>query len=362
MPESQRSLILTIFAVLLATALFLFYVWRDAARPASPVAEKADETTRSLTEFAPLPSPSRPGGLLDRSQAAPGFEPSSSKGSFYSSLAPPEASLSGEETVPDFLGVLFKTFQDAFVSPAPGPPLPSPPPSQITVTPQELFEFGYPPDYLQILRDFNQLMIDSGFLKAGEKYPLSSLEEVNLFQDKIAEFLMSLEVFADEEGVIPAPYTAEDAESFRKAYRETLPELWEKELRAEKMGGTSLFWPSKFLYAYEAASARSKSSAVLAVLKGNLISVAEASHVMSPQCYREGSPNLQRGSQRRPLEECCNCGYRLVCSRRRCFYVREEDCGHSGERCTIQTGCLNYSCPGLPAIWDPDSGICGCHI
>lgn len=79
-----------------------------------------------------------------------------------------------------------------------------------------------------------------------------------------------------------------------------------------------------------------------------------ASYSVSPDCYRDGSDGATGDNFK---TDCCNCGYlprKGDCDR----YT--SDCGDPSQ-CCINLGCLNdKKCQGKPAIWDPESGECGC--
>ena len=291
--------------------------------------------------------------------------------SFFGSVAGGETEVVLDEPSADPFQAFFDTLRAIASSRAPilggisfsPQPTASPAPKnggEAKITEKELFEFGYPPDYLKILADFNKFMIQEGFLGQNETFTLDSFDSANKLQDKIREFLTKLDTGDSNGDSVPNPYTAESAEKFKKIYRETLPKLWREELTRKKSGLKSAP-PFNFLALYQKELARQKSEKISALWFGELFKIvnkAQANHTMAPQCYREGSPNSIRGSQRTPAEQCCNCGYALW--RRR--WWRVEDCGHAGENCNIQVGCLNYACPNLPAIWDPDSRICGCFL
>lgn len=201
------------------------------------------------------------------------------------------------------------------------------PSAGVTVTPQEVFAYGYPDDYLNILRELNQDMIDGGFLSPGEIYPLSSMEEVIRFQDKFADYLDA-----------NSDLSSQDIEAYRKAYREVLPKMWAEELRAKKAAQQTSFLLLKLWFHYRSAIVKYKINSVFAYMKENFL--VNAVYAQG-ECYREGAPNTIVGSQR--AAPCCNCSIRI-----------------GGRRFPI--GCLNRICAGQPAIWDPTTMICGCNI
>ena len=359
---NERKLIILAVALFAAFGLIFFYFsWRglenEPILPSHGGVEIGAQTNLgqapqgSSIDSGPLVTTppsffgSVAGGEMERVSDEPSADPFQA---FFDTLKTISSS-----RVPAFGGILFSP-QPA-VSQAPKES------AVAEITEKELFEFGYTPDYLRILADFNKLMIQEGFSGQNEIFKLDSFDSVNKLQDKIGEFLTTLDTGDVNGDSVPNTYTAESAARFKKMYRETLPKLWKEELMRKKFGLESAR-PFNFLALYQTELARQKSEKISAFWFSELFKIineVQASHTMSPQCYREGGPpNSKRGSQRTPAEQCCNCGY--VVWRRR--WYRVEDCGHNGENCSIQVGCLNYACPNLPAIWDPESGICGCFL
>src|SRR3990167_5491604 len=226
---------------------------------------------------------------------------------------------------------------------------PSTSPQSATVTEQEIFTFGYTEDYKSVLREINQGMIDIGFLKSNEIYKLDTMADTIALQDKYADYLEYLMIGIEGDGL-----TKDDIDKYRVSYRVILPKLWKEELIAVKSisKNSSIFEKIYFTYRQKTAYQKASSKLSLSQIREIFIKTAEAAYSINP-CYREGAPNLIRGSQR--SAPCCNCG--ITGSRCRTFV---NDCGNGGCRC-VNLGCLNRACPGLPAIWDPQTGICGCY-
>ncbi|MBI4119443.1 MAG: hypothetical protein HY456_01180 [Parcubacteria group bacterium] len=197
--------------------------------------------------------------------------------------------------------------------------------SAVVVTEQELFAYAYPPDYRQLLGEFNEEMIADGFLKSGEIYPMDSMQDMVAFQDKFADYLAA-----------NSDLSSQEIEAYRKAYREVLPKMWADELRAKKAAQQTSFLPLKLWFHYREAVVKYKINSVFAYMKENFL--VNAAYAQS-ECYREGAPNGVVGSQR--SAPCCDC------------VVGKKH---------IPVGCLNKVCAGQPAIWDPDTKICGCNI
>src|SRR3989344_1118292 len=226
---------------------------------------------------------------------------------------------------------------------------PSTSPQSATVTEQEIFTFGYTEDYKSVLREINQGMIDIGFLKSNEIYKLDTMADTIALQDKYADYLEYLMIGIEGDGL-----TKDDIDKYRVSYRVILPKLWKEELIAVKSisKNSSIFEKIYFTYRQKTAYQKASSELSLSQIREIFIKTAEAAYSINP-CYREGTPNLIRGSQR--SAPCCNCG--ITGSRCRSFV---NDCGNGGCRC-VNLGCLNRACPGLTAIWDPQTGICGCY-
>src|SRR3989338_6954122 len=92
----------------------------------------------------------------------------------------------------------------------------------------------------------------------------------------------------------------------------------------------------------------------------------DAKWVRSPDCYKDDDPSFKPlGMNTRVF--CCNCGIQFVPVGNSCVPVFKDDCGEKmsicgpGCRPGIPLGCLNKICKNYPnAIWDPDTGLCGC--
>jgi len=188
-------------------------------------------------------------------------------------------------------------------------------------------------------------LIEAGSLPSSAAFSVANMAEAIKIQDLFADHLEQREIFSKKE-----------VDLYRGTYRELLPKLWAQELQAKKAGAQSSFLPARIWYAWKEKTIHEQSAQVSSVfekIKNFLATPAYAAYSISP-CYREGTPNLVRGSQR--SAPCCNCGLR--CTSNGCIFV--NDCGESGSSCTIQLGCLNLACPNLPAIWD--GRICACYI
>lgn len=232
------------------------------------------------------------------------------------------------------------------------------PTAAATVTEQEIFNFGYPEDYKSVLREINKGMIDIGFLKAGEIYKLDTMADAITLQDKFADWLENLS--SQSVSIGGGGFSASEIAQYRKSYREILPKLWKDEILSDRLSKQTSFLPDKIFYEYRKALDKKKAEGVFSFVLKNIISriipEAEAQFSVSPQCYRGGTPNNQRGSQR--SAPCCNCGF--YCTSNGCVF--RQNCGPSGAACNIQLGCLNKACANLPAIWDPQTKICGCYV
>ena len=349
MVDRRRQLILAMVGVVVFVFGFVYYVWRN-----------------SLQTPLPAPSESFPTARIKAPTSGAIFNPPPYFPGTHSVLKPTEVGTDFEESIaPLDFEALFGTIQNTFQPPSQTLPSPrsfpslqppaSPPPSEIVITPQEFFEFAYPPNIRKVLQDFNQVMIEDEFLSPGEIYPLTSMKEAEIFQDKIADYLIYLSANSEN-----SSFSRGEIELYKKAYHEILPRLWEEELRMRKAATQSSFQPLKFWANYRSELLHKEAALMLDSLSKRLQSffwvVTYAQISVGTECYREGlSVNPLLGSE--TAAPCCNCGY-VRRSRGRWRFV--YDCGESG--CTINLGCLNEFCPGLPAIWDPMTLICGCDI
>jgi len=198
--------------------------------------------------------------------------------------------------------------------------------SFISVTPQELFEFAYPEEYIKVLKELNRRMIAHGFLPSEEIYEINSMDEAVAFQDKFADYLQNYSA---------ANFAQIDI--YRKSYREILPAMWEEELRVIKAQKSVSFAPFKIWFKYREFSLRAKTGHEMSILSGIVNKASAQFGGLGGLCFFPGPPNNIPGSQR--AAPCCNC------------FVAGDP-----------VGCLNFVCLGQPAIFDQTTGICGCNI
>ena len=94
----------------------------------------------------------------------------------------------------------------------------------VTVTEQEVFEFGYNSEYINVLKDTNKEMIDSGFLFSGAVYQITNMAEAIALQDKYADYLEYLMVGIEGGGLTKDMENAKGA-TVKNAKGETVKEI-----------------------------------------------------------------------------------------------------------------------------------------
>lgn len=215
-----------------------------------------------------------------------------------------------------------------------------------TLTEKEIFEAVWPQNYRDYLQDVRSLMIEDGFIQPNQ-YSLFVTDQI------IYEFVKKMDAYALSKGWI----TEEDYKRFLRGIDEVLPKLIEEEKNDLRTGRTSL----KIIPGGQYITRAEDQRRVLRDLLEGFIYVLTQAHpvyagwVTSGDCYKDDDPgNKQKGSNSSSF--CCNCG--LYCAQT-CVFI--EDCGPDGSSCNRQLGCLNKICPNKSnAIWDQESGICGC--
>lgn len=199
----------------------------------------------------------------------------------------------------------------------------SPANAQIILTEKDIFEFGYDTGYRSFLLELSQGMTQAGFLSTGAAVSVSNMADAVKIQDAFADYLTSLAQTSASGGI-----SEETVVRYRYTYRELLPKLWREELLAKKKAEQISFLPAKLWYTYRTEQMHKQIAKVsmLDTIKNAFVPTANAAFAYSttPYCYREGIPNLIRGSQR--AAPFCNSGLR--CSPY-CVFI--YDCGIAGE-------------------------------
>ncbi len=308
--NNPRNIAFLIFAVILAVTGFLAYLWTGSSIKS---ADKGKVVFGSQVNGAKVP--------LEYSLSD---KPFNNKDILSPIVDVLEEAISG--IAPDFKA-------KSPIGPAdPAKPLlayqysqPPPPPStagDVMVSKEEVFTFAFTQEHLNVFTDINKMMIDFGYLNQEQVYPLKNMEDMIALNNKYSDFLG---IYSD--------LTDKDIELYRKAYGEVLPRMWEEEAKFFKMSQRTSFAPVKIFYKYLAESRRRKASKLLSFLSEAIIPKANA----LVECFREGVGTPGPGSQR--AAPCCDCTINR-----------------------FPIGCLNLICANLPAIWDPETGICACDI
>lgn len=201
---------------------------------------------------------------------------------------------------------------------------------QARLTDEEYFVGFYGQEMINRFNKSLDFLVSQGFLKRENKINIKTESDMNVF------FNIYLSYGAGKSTLI------NNRESqLRQGLNIVLPELWSREHsymeeRILKERGLSC---SAVLNRVLAFWAPQKAS-------------AQQNEVTNPECYREGT-NGSQGTNGWAM--CCNCGE--FCSEG-CEWF--DDCGPQSASCNVYHGCLNSNCQGVAAIWDQETGICGC--
>ncbi len=189
-----------------------------------------------------------------------------------------------------------------------------------TLTDEEWFKIAYPEPVITALGEIEEAMKLTGFISESEKFEFTSDENVRAFWHKAIDWALK-ENMIDEK----------QAKGFRDGIDVIIPQLQkdERNQNEQKLNASLL------------------RLIIARLLNNRAYALGE---VTSPECYREGSA-LSGGYNTWAIS--CDSG--LFCSKG-CTYI--DDCSTS--YCNVYLGCLNLMCSAGPAIWDPETGICGC--
>lgn len=230
---------------------------------------------------------------------------------------------------------------------------------------EEIFDRIWPKEYKDYLGMLEGVMIDDGFLDAGEKQDVIDSDE------KVYAILLKMIDYAESKQWL----VTADAARLREGVSVFLPETILKERQGLKNGhvssehvlprdqNVSNVWYGKEFFVQDLIDG-------LKFVFSVSTASANPGWVTSPDCYKDDNPFYPVPGFN-GLTFCCDCGLKIACSSTGvCFCVYEEHCGPSGCNC-FNFGCLNGQCgwPAGPAIgpelwpnaiWDPVTGICGC--
>ncbi|MDO8555409.1 MAG: hypothetical protein Q7R75_02490 [bacterium] len=216
-----------------------------------------------------------------------------------------------------FLGELKEQFNSAldYFSSAPS----------VALTDEAYFKAVYTGDYIAYLNKLQDLMFADGYIKESDKIQIKDENDTFLLFNRFVGFLVLKKNITESEG-----------ELLKNGVNVTLRRLnaEERPLVEKQLLSSNVF---KDLFANLMA----------------LISPAYAAQ--TKECYRGALSVKGEKPGFNGWASSCNAGY--FCSYG-CTYF--DDCGHNGASCNVQTGCLNGACPNGAAIWDQQTGICGC--
>ena len=223
----------------------------------------------------------------------------------------------GIEFFSPFLGKLKEQFSSALNSFRSEP--------SVLLTDEAYFKAVYTNDYVAYLNKLQDLMFADGYIKESDRIQIKNEDDTFLLFNRFVGFLVIKGNITENEGIL-----LKDGVNvaLRQLNAEERP-LVEKQLLS-----------SNILKDLFARLMNSISPAYAAQIKG---------------CYREAPIVKGEKPGFNGWASSCNAGY--FCSYG-CTY--HNDCGPNGAFCNVQTGCLNGACPNGAAIWDQQTGICGC--
>lgn len=202
------------------------------------------------------------------------------------------------------------------------------PPTLTALTDEEYFRAVYTGDYVLYLNKLQDLMLADGYIKGGDKIQIKDENDTFLIFNRFVGFL-----------VFKGNITESEGEQLKNGVNVALRQLnaEERPLVEEQL----------------------LSSNVIGGLLANLVALVSPAHAAQiaqiKECYRETQSVKGEKPGFNGWASSCNAGY--FCSYG-CTYF--DDCGPKGASCNVQTGCLNGACPNGAAIWDQQTGICGC--
>ena len=195
----------------------------------------------------------------------------------------------------------------------------------VLLTDEAYFKAVYTSDYIDYLNKLQDLMFADGYIKESDKIQIKNENDTFLLFNRFVGFLMLKKDITESEGILLKNGVNV---ALRRLNAEERP-MVEKQLLSSNV--LRDFFANLMMY----------------------ISPVYAEQIR--ECYRE-APSV-RGEKPgfNGWASSCNAGY--FCSYG-CTY--HNDCGPNGASCNVQTGCLNGACPNGAAIWDQQTGICGC--
>lgn len=209
--------------------------------------------------------------------------------------------------------------------------------SEITVSEEELFERLYPESYRTFLTKLQDNLIKGGYLKESQKRVFTSQEAIVSFLEDAMSYWIAIGVISEERAQMYKEalrgqfleIKAQETEVLREKIREEKKEEQEKNNAQSLRMDVMKYVHVQTIYPNQKNVFKELTSAIESMIAPRANAQAD--------CFREGAPNGITGSNL--WAPCCDC-----------------NCGNS------PCGCLNAVCQGVPAIWDPLTGICGCAI
>src|SRR3989338_8401464 len=227
--------------------------------------------------------------------------------------------------------------------------------SQPALSEEQIFDILWPESYRDALVMLQDLMIKDNFITTSEKNTIFATD------DQIYAVLFKIAEYAKKQGWVgPA-----DATQLQKGIQELerLISMERANLRTTGKISSGLLLPGGQRIDKTPMAKQDFFSMIVDGLKYSLTTNSANAEipgggnwVTSPDCYKDLAPsNPVPGANLWVF--CCNCG--LYCVGYYCEFI--DDCGPYSTQCNVPLGCLNLICGAWPnAIWDPETGICGC--
>lgn len=197
--------------------------------------------------------------------------------------------------------------------------------NSVAFTDEAYFKAVYTSDYIAYLNKLQDLMFVDGYVKEGDKIQIKDENDTFLLFNRFVGFLVTKGNITESEGKLLK-------NGVNVALRQLNAE--ERPLVEKQLLSSNTF---KDLFASLMAH------------------ISPAYAAQTKECYREAPSVKGEKPGFNGWASSCNAGY--FCSYG-CTY--HDDCGPNGASCNVQTGCLNGACPNGAAIWDQQTGICGC--
>ncbi len=201
--------------------------------------------------------------------------------------------------------------------------------SAIIISKEMIFARLWPESYLKILNEWQEAMINDGFLKESEKSDFKTSEKIYAFLEKSVDYWVKVGII----GILEKDGALRGIEKLKILKKQEVEEF------IRNKGGQSPACQNKFGIATLINSSKIPQKIKEFYLwKFTVPAFAKINYILGTDCWKLGAGvgPICGASLWSP---CCSC------------YCGELPCG-----------CLNAVCSCCNAIWDSVSGICGCDI